>query len=65
MSIYLPKEEGVLKLTPPQEKDVVIKQATTKEEKERVYRFRYQIYVEEMRYKLSEADHKKNSSMMN
>ena len=43
----------------PAEAPISIKIATTKKEKERVYRFRYQVYVEEMGKLLSaDADHK-------
>lgn len=33
--------------------------AQTREEKEAVYRFRYQIYIEELRYTLNNADHER------
>lgn len=37
----------------------VVKIATTEEERQRIYQFRYSIYVEEMGKKLDYADHKK------
>lgn len=38
---------------------IVIEEALTQKEKEKIYRFRYQIYVQEMTKELSNADHRR------
>jgi hypothetical protein len=44
---------------PTPEDQITIEVATTKKEKEKVYRLRYQIYVKEMGKKLSNVDHRR------
>ncbi len=34
-----------------------VRRATTREEREAIYRFRYQVYIEELKYQYSTADH--------
>lgn len=43
----------------PQKAELSVEMATTKKDKEKVYRFRYQIYVEEMRKIITAVDHRR------
>ncbi len=59
MGQSLPRAEHSLPAgAPPAAEQISIELATTRKEKEKVYRFRYQVYVEEMGKQLASADHR-------
>lgn len=59
MGQSLQRAEHPLQIGAPLADQVSVELATTRKEREKVYRFRYQVYVEEMGKILSSADHRR------